>query len=139
MSSQPATAISSGMRNPTSLKARIAPKASRSVAANMLLGPALTVLILAPEYFLPVRMLGADYHATLDGKEAGAAINQVIERGKAAEQKQKEAYANVVAHADMAEDGTGYASLSLGKRKAATSTIRVVLNDKMAAGHLAPD
>ena len=34
--------------------------------------------------------------------------------------------------------GRGSASLSLGKRKAATSTIRVVLNDKMAAGHLAP-
>lgn len=111
----------------------------RLTEGHMLLGPALTVLILAPEYFLPVRMLGADYHATLDGKEAGAAINQVIERGKAAEQKQKEAYANVVAHADMAEDGTGSASsLSLGKRKVATSTIRVVLNDKTAAGHLAP-
>ncbi|MGE6667789.1 thiol reductant ABC exporter subunit CydD [Paenibacillus xylanexedens] len=112
----------------------------RLTEGHMLLGPALTVLILAPEYFLPVRMLGADYHATLDGKEAGAAINQVIERGKAAEQQQKEAYANVVAHADMAEDGTGSASsLSSGKRKAGTSTIRVVLNDKTAAGHLAPD
>ncbi|WP_419890341.1 thiol reductant ABC exporter subunit CydD [Paenibacillus xylanexedens] len=75
----------------------------RLTEGHMQLGPALTVLILAPEYFLPVRMLGADYHATLDGKEAGAAINQMIERGKAA-----------------------------------TSTIRVVLNDKTAAGHLAP-
>lgn len=40
--------------------------------------PALTVLILAPEYFLPVRMVGADYHATLDGKEAGAAMESII-------------------------------------------------------------
>ncbi|WJM08093.1 thiol reductant ABC exporter subunit CydD [Paenibacillus sp. PK1-4R] len=112
----------------------------RLTEGHMLLGPALTVLILAPEYFLPVRMLGADYHATLDGKEAGAAINQVIERGKAAEQKQKEAYANVVAHPVTAEDEAGSTpSLYLGKRKASTSTIRVVLNDKMAAGHLAPD
>lgn len=112
----------------------------RLTEGHMLLGPALTVLILAPEYFLPVRMLGADYHATLDGKEAGAAINQVIERGKVAEQKQKEAYANVVAHPVTAEDEAGSTpSLSLGKRKASTSTIRVVLNDKMAAGHLAPD
>ncbi|MBD8840428.1 MULTISPECIES: thiol reductant ABC exporter subunit CydD [unclassified Paenibacillus] len=112
----------------------------RLTEGHMLLGPALTVLILAPEYFLPVRMLGADYHATLDGKEAGAAINQVIERGKAAERKQKEAYANVVAHTDMAEDGTESASsLSSGKRKAGISTIRVVLNDKTAVGHLAPD
>ncbi|WP_149846869.1 thiol reductant ABC exporter subunit CydD [Paenibacillus sp. 37] len=112
----------------------------RLTEGHMLLGPALTVLILAPEYFLPVRMLGADYHATLDGKEAGAAINQVIERGKAAERKQKEAYANVVAHTDMAEDGTESASsLPSGKRKAGISTIRVVLNDKTAVGHLAPD
>ncbi|WP_339788113.1 thiol reductant ABC exporter subunit CydD [Paenibacillus sp. FSL R7-0313] len=112
----------------------------RLTEGHMLLGPALTVLILAPEYFLPVRMLGADYHATLDGKEAGAAINQVIERGKVAEQKQKEAYANVVANPVTAEDEAGSTpSLSLGKRKASTSTIRVVLNDKMAAGHLAPD
>lgn len=112
----------------------------RLTEGHMLLGPALTVLILAPEYFLPVRMLGADYHATLDGKEAGAAINQVIERGKAAEQQQKEAYANVVAHSVTAEDEAGSTpSLSLGKRKAGTSTIRVVLNDKTAAGHLAPD
>ncbi|MEF2968285.1 thiol reductant ABC exporter subunit CydD [Paenibacillus sp. M1] len=40
--------------------------------------PALTVLILAPEYFLPVRMVGADFHATLDGKEAGAAMRAII-------------------------------------------------------------
>ncbi|MDQ0659725.1 thiol reductant ABC exporter subunit CydD [Paenibacillus sp. W2I17] len=115
----------------------------RLTEGHMLLGPALTVLILAPEYFLPVRMLGADYHATLDGKEAGAAINQVIERGKVAEQKQKEAYANVVAHPVTLEDEVGSvgstSSLSSGKKKATTSAIRVVLNDKTAAGHLAPD
>lgn len=40
--------------------------------------PALTVLILAPEFFLPVRMVGADYHATLDGKEAGEAMEKII-------------------------------------------------------------
>jgi len=109
----------------------------RLTEGHMLLGPALTVLILAPEYFLPVRMIGADYHATLDGKEAGAAINQLIERGKTAEQKQKEAYANVVAHAVTVEDEAGSTpSLSSGKRKAGTSTIRVVLNDKTAVGHL---
>ncbi|KAA8757161.1 thiol reductant ABC exporter subunit CydD [Paenibacillus sp. UASWS1643] len=114
----------------------------RLTEGHMLLGPALTVLILAPEYFLPVRMLGADYHATLDGKEAGAAISQVIERGRAAEQKQKEAYANVVAHPDTAEDEVGSTpSLPSGKRKAGISTIRVVLSDNMAAVHpdLDPD
>lgn len=72
----------------------------RLTEGHMLLGPALTVLILAPEYFLPVRMLGADYHATLDGKEAGEAINKVIERGKAAEQRQNEVYAGMMDRAE---------------------------------------
>lgn len=50
----------------------------RLVNGEMMLFPALTVLILAPEYFLPVRMVGADYHATLDGKEAGEAMERII-------------------------------------------------------------
>ncbi|USB32996.1 thiol reductant ABC exporter subunit CydD [Paenibacillus sp. YPG26] len=50
----------------------------RLVSGNMVLLPALTVLILAPEYFLPVRMVGADFHATLDGKEAGQAMQAII-------------------------------------------------------------
>lgn len=50
----------------------------RLINGTMLLEPALLVLILAPEYFLPVRMMGADYHATLKGKEAGKAIQDLI-------------------------------------------------------------
>ena len=42
------------------------------------LHPALTILILAPEFFLPIRELGADYHATLDGKNAGKKIAEII-------------------------------------------------------------
>lgn len=38
--------------------------------------PALFVLIMAPEFFMPVRELGSDFHATLDGKEAGAAAER---------------------------------------------------------------
>lgn len=41
--------------------------------------PALTVLILAPEYFLPIRDFSADYHATLDGKNTMTAIREVLE------------------------------------------------------------
>lgn len=52
----------------------------RLIDGHAVLGTALTVLILAPEYFLPVRMLGADYHATLNGKQAGEAIQAIIER-----------------------------------------------------------
>ncbi|MGG6313234.1 thiol reductant ABC exporter subunit CydD [Paenibacillus macerans] len=50
----------------------------RLVNGEMVLLPALIVLILAPEYFLPVRMVGADFHATQDGKAAGEAMNEII-------------------------------------------------------------
>ena len=50
----------------------------RLIEGHMPLVTALIILILAPEYFLPVRMVGADYHATLDGKEAGEAIFKII-------------------------------------------------------------
>lgn len=49
------------------------------INAEMLLLPALTVLILAPEYFLPIRDFGTDYHATLDGKNALKAMNHIID------------------------------------------------------------
>lgn len=41
--------------------------------------PALTILILAPEYFLPIREVGADYHATLDGKDAGQRFHEILQ------------------------------------------------------------
>jgi ATP-binding cassette subfamily C protein CydD len=50
----------------------------RLIGGGIGLEPALAVLLLAPEYFVPVRMLGADYHASLDGKEAWTAIREVI-------------------------------------------------------------
>ncbi|MCJ7843335.1 thiol reductant ABC exporter subunit CydD [Lederbergia sp. NSJ-179] len=50
----------------------------RLINGHILLGPALLILILAPEYFLPVRELGNDYHATMDGKEAGDKIHQLL-------------------------------------------------------------
>jgi len=54
----------------------------RLINGNIDLGPALTILILAPEYFLPVRELGNDYHATMDGKEAGETIQKLLEKEK---------------------------------------------------------
>lgn len=56
----------------------------RLINGGLELLPALTILILAPEYFLPVRMVGADYHATLDGKQAGEAIQSIIKGGEEA-------------------------------------------------------
>lgn len=55
----------------------------RLIDGNMTLLTGLTILILAPEYFLPVRMVGADYHATMDGKEAGQAMDAIIAEGEA--------------------------------------------------------
>ncbi|MCL6456728.1 MAG: thiol reductant ABC exporter subunit CydD [Gorillibacterium sp.] len=52
----------------------------RLVNGEMILVTALTVLILAPEYFLPVRMVGADFHATMNGKEAGETIQAVLKQ-----------------------------------------------------------
>src|SRR5690625_2216806 len=40
--------------------------------------PALTILILAPEYFAPIKQVGKDYHATLDGQIAVYNINQLL-------------------------------------------------------------
>ncbi|HLQ40270.1 MAG TPA: thiol reductant ABC exporter subunit CydD [Tetragenococcus sp.] len=50
----------------------------RLINSGINLFPALMVLILAPEYFLPLREFASDYHATLDGKNALTAINQVL-------------------------------------------------------------
>ncbi|KRM31040.1 cysteine ABC transporter permease ATP-binding protein CydD [Agrilactobacillus composti DSM 18527 = JCM 14202] len=40
--------------------------------------PALVSLILAPEFFLPIRDFGNDYHATLDGKNALTDILDIV-------------------------------------------------------------
>lgn len=48
------------------------------IDGNILLLPALTILILAPEYFQPIRDFGTDYHSTLDGKNAMSAIYAIL-------------------------------------------------------------
>ena len=59
----------------------------RLMEGAILLGPALTVLILAPEYFLPIRDFGTDYHATLDGKNSMSAIKRIIDWPMSQKQK----------------------------------------------------
>lgn len=44
--------------------------------------PALSILILAPEYFLPIRNFAGDFHATLNGKNAFHRINELIKAPK---------------------------------------------------------
>ncbi|MDF7626414.1 thiol reductant ABC exporter subunit CydD [Lactobacillaceae bacterium L1_55_11] len=45
-----------------------------------ILFPALSILVLAPEYFLPLRNFADDYHATLDGKNALTDVMAVLNR-----------------------------------------------------------
>jgi ATP-binding cassette subfamily C protein CydD len=50
----------------------------RLMNGHILLYPALAALILAPEYFLPLREFASDYHATLNGKNALVSVNQLL-------------------------------------------------------------
>lgn len=47
---------------------------------TMPLLPALTILVLAPEYFLPIRNFANDYHATLNGKNSFADIMNLLDK-----------------------------------------------------------
>lgn len=51
----------------------------RLIEGQMILFPALTILILAPEYFSPIKQVGSDFHATLDGQVAMGDIDAIIE------------------------------------------------------------
>lgn len=52
----------------------------RLLDGSITLLPALIVLVLAPEYFRPIRDFASDFHASLDGKNALANIGALIER-----------------------------------------------------------
>ena len=47
---------------------------------DMLLFPALTTLILAPDFFLPLRDFSSDYHATLDGGNTLRSIFSILDQ-----------------------------------------------------------
>ncbi|ERL66612.1 thiol reductant ABC exporter subunit CydD [Schleiferilactobacillus shenzhenensis] len=50
----------------------------RLINGTVTLYPALVSLILAPEFFLPIRQFGDDYHATLNGKNALQQVNDLL-------------------------------------------------------------
>ncbi len=54
----------------------------RLIEGTTILLPALTILILAPEYFLPIRQVGTDFHATLDGQIALNEVESIIKTQK---------------------------------------------------------
>ncbi|CAM3136690.1 thiol reductant ABC exporter subunit CydD [Lactiplantibacillus plajomi] len=48
------------------------------VNGTIALLPALVILVLSPDYFLPLRQFASDYHATLNGKNAFAAVKKML-------------------------------------------------------------
>ncbi|MEI4649556.1 thiol reductant ABC exporter subunit CydD [Bacillus cereus] len=60
----------------------------RLIDGTTVLLPALTILILAPEYFLPIKQVGANYHATLDGQLATEQIEEILQQQKEIETKE---------------------------------------------------
>jgi ATP-binding cassette subfamily C protein CydD len=63
----------------------------RLLDGSLVLFPALTVLILAPEYFKAIREFASDYHASLDGRTALASIQKLIDKTEDASLAQSEA------------------------------------------------
>jgi ATP-binding cassette subfamily C protein CydD len=59
----------------------------RLIDGTIILLPALTILILAPEYFMPIKQVGANYHATLDGQLAMEQIEEILQKQKEIEKK----------------------------------------------------
>ncbi|PER52151.1 thiol reductant ABC exporter subunit CydD [Bacillus thuringiensis] len=59
----------------------------RLIDGTIILLPALTILILAPEYFLPIKQVGANYHATLDGQIAIEQIEEILQQQKGIQKK----------------------------------------------------
>lgn len=51
----------------------------RLVDGSIAFFPALAVLIMVPEYFRPIREFASDFHASLDGRSAFAAIRALLE------------------------------------------------------------
>ncbi|KRO11282.1 thiol reductant ABC exporter, CydD subunit [Paucilactobacillus hokkaidonensis] len=58
------------------------------IKGSIALLPALIMLVLSPEYFLPIRNFANDYHATLDGKNAMTAIFEVLDLPEIKDQDQ---------------------------------------------------
>ena len=55
----------------------------RLVDGSIAFFPALMVLVLVPEYFRPIREFAGDYHASLDGRSAFAAIRALLNADEA--------------------------------------------------------
>lgn len=88
----------------------------RLADGTVALFPAMFVLILTPEYFRPVREFAADYHASLDGKNALEDVLQIVgEEGEASSsdggdvESPSEGIAPWTADSSLRLEGVGYA------------------------------
>lgn len=62
----------------------------RLIDGHITLLPALTILILAPEYFAPIKQVGKDYHATLDGQVAMNRIEALLDEKRTRDNPESE-------------------------------------------------
>jgi len=62
----------------------------RLLSGDLTLGVGLFVLLLAPEAYLPLRQVGAQFHASAEGVAASSGILDIIDEGQAGEAKQAE-------------------------------------------------
>lgn len=83
----------------------------RLLEGSLLLFPALTILILAPEYFKPIRDFAGDYHASLDGKNALSSILELIARPKEVHEERELPFWNDTAQLTIAEMNFSYPDL----------------------------
>ena len=51
----------------------------RLLSGNITFEPAFFILLLAPEFYLPIRLLGLRFHAGMSGLEAGSRICEILE------------------------------------------------------------
>ncbi|MCL2529240.1 MAG: thiol reductant ABC exporter subunit CydD [Coriobacteriia bacterium] len=70
----------------------------RLLDESIILFPALTVLILAPEYFKTIREFAADFHASLDGKNSLASIQKILLKTEESEDASVDALLNDSRH-----------------------------------------
>lgn len=84
----------------------------RLLDGSLLLFPALASLIMAPEYFRPIREFAGDYHASLDGKNALAAVQRILdtdccEQGKTPLPSWAAHSRLTITHLDYVKEGVG--------------------------------
>ena len=101
----------------------------RLISGDLALFTGLTVLILAPEYFRPIREFASDFHASLDGKNALSAIQRAIGATAAADGEPSLSREGGISCQEDAAAWNGQSTLSLHGVSYAYSDAAPVLRD----------